>query len=134
MKRAVVLLTILAAVGAASAQAPADTDESAYAPSTLAKILGGAALSQNDEAELAAPGQWYSTTATYTGHKRPPSGRYRPLANAWASSRGDGTATVDMLFSGELPSSNSSRVANVTGCWPACRAASASTCTRPGRS
>ena len=35
-------------------RAPSDTDESAYAPSTLAKILGGTARSQNDEAELAA--------------------------------------------------------------------------------
>jgi hypothetical protein len=86
-----------------AAQAPSDTDESAYAPATLAKILGGAARSQNDEAELAAPGQWFFTTATYTGHKRVPSGRYRPLASAWASSRGDGATTVDMLFGGELP-------------------------------
>jgi hypothetical protein len=85
------------------AQSPADTDESAYAPSTLAKILGGAARSQNDEAELAAPGQWFHTTATFTGRKRAPSGRFRPLASAWASSRGEGAATVDMLFGGELP-------------------------------
>ena len=89
--------------GATLAQAPADTDESAYAPSTLAKILGGAARSQNDEAEVAAPGQWFYTTATYTGRKRPPSGRFRPLASAWASSRGEGAATVEMLFGGELP-------------------------------
>jgi hypothetical protein len=94
---------LLMVAGAAFAQAPADTDESAYAPSTLAKILGGAARSQNDEAELAAPGQWFSTTATFTGHKRQPSGRYRPLASAWASSRGEGATTVDMLFGGELP-------------------------------
>jgi len=97
------LALALGAVGAARGQAPADTDESAYAPSTLAKILGGAARSQNDEAELAAPGQWFYTTATWTGHKRTPSGRYRPLAGAWASSRGEGAATVDMLFGGELP-------------------------------
>jgi hypothetical protein len=88
---------------AAYAQAPQDTDESAYAPSTLAKIMGGSARSQNDEAELAAPGQWFYTTATYTGHKRAPSGRYRPLASSWASSRGEGSTTVDMLFGGELP-------------------------------
>ena len=98
------LLVVLMAVGAAAlAQEPSDTDESAYAPSTLAKILGGAARSQNDEAELAAPGQWFYTTATYTGRKRAPSGRYRPLASAWASSRGDGATTVDLLFGGELP-------------------------------
>jgi len=97
------LLLAAGLVAAAAAQGPADTDESAYAPSTLAKIFGGAARSQNDEAELAAPGQWFYTTATYTGHKRAPSGRFRPLASAWASSRGEGAATVDMLFGGELP-------------------------------
>jgi hypothetical protein len=103
MKRAARFLAGLVVAGVALAQAPSDTDESAYAPATLAKILGGAARSQNDEAELAAPGQWFYTTATYTGHKRKPSGRFRPLASAWASSRGDGAATVDMLFGGELP-------------------------------
>jgi hypothetical protein len=97
------LLAVLLAAGSAAAQSPADTDESAYAPATLARIFGGAARSQNDEAELAAPGQWFTTTARFTGRKRPPSGRYRPLANAWASSRGEGAATVDMLFGGELP-------------------------------
>jgi hypothetical protein len=96
-------LALLGAGSTAWAQSPSDTDESAYVPSTLAKVLGGSARSQNDEAELAAPGQWFSTTATYTGHKRTPSGRYRPLASAWASSRGDGASTVDMLFGGELP-------------------------------
>lgn len=100
MKRVLILLLLSAG---AWAQSPADTDESAYAPATLAKILGGAARSQNDEAELAAPGEWFTTTATYTGHKRTPSGRYRPIANAWASSRGEGAATVDMMFGGELP-------------------------------
>lgn len=103
MRRAGLIVWCLVAGGVALAQAPSDTDESAYAPSTLAKIFGGTARSQNDEAELAGPGQWFSTTATYTGHKRTPSGRYRPLANAWASSRGDGASTVDMLFGGELP-------------------------------
>jgi len=98
-----VLAAALCVADAAYAQAPQDTDESAYAPSTLAKIMGGNARSQNDEAELAAPGQWFYTTATYTGHKRAPSGRYRPLASSWASSRGEGSAAVDMLFSGELP-------------------------------
>ncbi|HTU68139.1 MAG TPA: hypothetical protein VMF52_19495 [Steroidobacteraceae bacterium] len=101
MKRALVLLLFSSAT--VFAQGAADTDESAYQPSTLAKILGGAARSQNDEAELAAPGQWFTTTATFTGHKRPPSGRYRPLVGAWASSRGEGQTTVDMLFGGELP-------------------------------
>src|SRR5262245_6225374 len=90
--------------GAAAAQgAASDTDESAYAPSTLAKILGGAARSQNDEAELAGPGQWFTTTANFTGHKRTPSGRFRPIIGAWASSRGEDASTVDMYFSGELP-------------------------------
>lgn len=103
MSRAPWLAALLVLTGAAFAQAPADTDESAYVPSTLAKILGGAARSQNDEAELAAPGQWFYTTATLTGHKRTPSGRYRPLASAWASSRGEGATTVEMMFGGELP-------------------------------
>jgi hypothetical protein len=98
-----VFLACLLAHSIAAAQAPADTDESAYTAATLARIMGGAARSQNDEAELAAPGQWFSTTATYTGRKRPPSGRFRPLASAWASSRGEGSTLVDMLFGGELP-------------------------------
>ena len=72
------LVILLLASGAASAQsssAPAsDTDESAYAPATLAKIMGGAPRSQNDEAELAGLTQWYFTTANYTGHKRTLSG------------------------------------------------------------
>jgi len=90
--------------GAALAQSgPSDTDESAYTPSTLAKILGGTARSQNDEAELAAPGQWYTTTATFTGQKRQPSSRFRPLISSWAGSRGLGTDVVDMYFGGELP-------------------------------
>ena len=89
---------------AASAQSGAsDTDESAYAPSTLAKILGGAARSQNEEAELAPPGQWYTTTATYTGQKRPPSSRFRPLISSWVGSRGLQSDLVDMFFSGDLP-------------------------------
>jgi hypothetical protein len=98
-----VMLLLSCLASAALAQSPADTDESAYAPATLAKILGGQPRSQNDEAEVASAGQWFYTTATYTGRKRPPSGRYRPLANAWASSRADGAALVDMLFGGELP-------------------------------
>lgn len=82
---------------------PSDTDESAYTPSTLAKILGGTARSQNDEAELAAPGQWYTTTATFTGQKRQPSSRFRPLISSWAGSRGLGSDVVDMYFGGDLP-------------------------------
>ena len=81
----------------------ADTDESAYAPSTLARIMGGSARSQNDEAELAGPAQWFSTTANYTGHKRTPSGRYRPIIGAWLSGRGEDSSMTDMYFSGELP-------------------------------
>jgi hypothetical protein len=82
---------------------PVDTDESAYTPSTLAKIMGGAARSQNDEAELASPGQWFNTTATYTGQKRPPSSRFRPLISSWMGSRGQPADLVDMFFSGDLP-------------------------------
>ena len=88
--------------GAAWAQTP-DTDESAYAPSTLAKIMGGAARSQNDEAELVGRSQWFFTTANYTGHKRTPSGRFRPIIGAWLSSRGEDSAMTDMYFGGELP-------------------------------
>jgi hypothetical protein len=102
MRCAICLL--LFAAGAALAQAAAsDTQESAYTPSTLAKIMGGAARSQNDEAELAGPSQWFSTTANYTGHKRKPSGRYKPLIRAWLSSRGQDESTADMYFGGDLP-------------------------------
>lgn len=80
-----------------------DTDESAYAPSTLAKILGGTARSQNEEAELAPPGQWYTTTATFTGQKRTPSSRFRPLISSWVGSRGLPADLVDMFFGGDLP-------------------------------
>jgi hypothetical protein len=90
--------------GLAAAQSgPSDTDESAYTPSTLAKIMGGAARSQNDEAELASPGQWFITTATYTGQKRKPSSRFRPLISSWMGSRGQSSDLVDMYFGGELP-------------------------------
>ncbi|HET9473919.1 MAG TPA: hypothetical protein VFO82_08500 [Steroidobacteraceae bacterium] len=85
------------------AAAPGDTDESAYAPSTLARILGGTARSQNDEAELAGMADWYTTTANFTGRKRPPSGRFRPIIGAWVSSRGLDPSTTDLHFSGELP-------------------------------
>jgi hypothetical protein len=96
------LLTLIFLSGTAVAQ-PADTDESAYSPSTLARIMGGAARSQNDEAELAGPSQWFSTTANYTGHKRTPSGRLRPIIGAWLSSRGEDASMTDMYFGGELP-------------------------------
>ena len=80
-----------------------DTNEAAYAPSTLAKIFGGAARSQNDEAELAPPGAWFFTTATFTGAKRPVSGRQRPLISSWVGSRGEPAQVVDLYFSGDLP-------------------------------
>ena len=96
------ILALLLVSGAAGAQT-SDTDESAYAPSTLAKIMGGAARSQNDEAELVGPSQWFFTTANYTGHKRTPSGRLRPIIGAWLSSRGEDSSMSDMYFGGELP-------------------------------
>lgn len=96
-------LACLASMAAGAQPAPADTDESAYAASTLASILGGAARSQNDEAELAGPTQWFHTTATFTGRKRPPSGRNRPIINAWMSGRGQDASMTDMYFSGDLP-------------------------------
>jgi hypothetical protein len=101
--RACVVAALLACGPAAAQSGPADTDEAAYAPSTLAKILGGVARSQNDEAELAPPGQWYSTTATFTGQKRQPSSRFRPLISSWMGSRGQSPELVDMFFGGELP-------------------------------
>jgi hypothetical protein len=106
LKSAWFLAVLLAAGFGAPADAqvsPADTEEASYAPSTLAKILGGQARSQNDEAELAPPGAWYSTTATYTGNKRQPSGRLRPLISSWVSSRGETQDVVELYFSGELP-------------------------------
>jgi hypothetical protein len=91
-------------LGMAMAQTlPGDTDESAYAPSTLAKILGGTARSQNDEAELAGLDDWYMTTANFTGRKRPLSGRFRPIVGAWMSARGLDSSYVETYFSGELP-------------------------------
>jgi hypothetical protein len=66
--------SVLLAVAALAQSTAEDTNEAAYAPSTLAKILGGAARSQNDEAELDPGGAWFSTTATFTGAKRQPSG------------------------------------------------------------
>ena len=86
-----------------AAAAPSDTDESAYAPATLAKVLGGTARSQNDEAELAGLSDWFTTTANFTGRKRPPSGRFRPIIDAWVSSRGLDPSTTDLYFSGDLP-------------------------------
>jgi hypothetical protein len=82
---------------------PGDTEEGAYAASTLAKIMGGSARSQNDEAELARLDDWFTTTATFTGRKRPLSGRFRPIVGAWVSGRGLDPAYVDTYFSGELP-------------------------------
>ena len=96
-------MLLLAAVAVMAQSGAADTDESAYTPSTLAKILGGVARSQNDEAELAGVHEWYTTTATYTGHKRTPSGRYRPIISAWVGSRGEDPSSVEMYFGGELP-------------------------------
>jgi hypothetical protein len=98
------LLLGLLLLGVAQAQSDADdADVAAYTPSTLAKVLGGAARSQNEEAELAGPHEWYSTSANFTGHKRPPSGRYKPLIRAWISSRGQDESGADLYFSGELP-------------------------------
>jgi hypothetical protein len=95
--------TAMLTVGIAVAQpATSDTDESAYVPATLAKIMGGVARAQNDEAELGAAGQWYTTTATFTGRKRPISGRFRPIVGAWLSTRGEGQDVVEMYFAGEL--------------------------------
>ena len=98
----IVSITLLATTLALAQTGAEDTDASAYVASTLAKILGGTAHSQNDEAEVAGPAEWYSTTARFTGRKRPPSGRYRPLIGAWVSSRGQDPSTTDLYFSGEL--------------------------------
>jgi hypothetical protein len=96
-------MLLLAAATVMAQSGATDTDESAYAPATLAKIFGGAARSQNDEAELAGAREWYTTTATFTGHKRKPSGRFRPIISAWAGSRGEDQSTTEMYFGGELP-------------------------------
>ena len=102
MRRLFLPVMFLAATALAQGGA-SDTDESAYAPSMLAKILGGTARSQNDEAELAGAHEWYTTSASFTGHKRTPSGRYRPIISAWIGSRGEDPATTEMYFGGELP-------------------------------
>ena len=103
MRRLLFLAGLLALSGIAAAQSGAsDTDESAYSPATLAKIMGGAPRARNDEAELAAAGQWFTTTATFTGRKRPISGRFRPIIGSWVSSRGESPETVEMYFAGEL--------------------------------
>jgi hypothetical protein len=95
---------VLLLAGLAAAQSlPEDLNESAYTPSTLAKILGGTARSQNDEAELAGMTEWFTTTANFTGRKRPLSGRFRPIVNAWVSGRGLDSSHVDTYFSSELP-------------------------------
>jgi hypothetical protein len=102
--RALLLVVGLCAAASCRAQStPDDANESAYVPSTLAKIMGGAARSQNDEAELGPQGAWFSTTATFTGAKRQPSGRFRPLISSFVSSRGETGDITDMYFSGELP-------------------------------
>ena len=88
-RRACIAAMLISSCIATVQAAPSDTDESAYAAATLAKVFGGAARSLNDEAELAAPGDWYTTTANFTGRKRPPSGRNRPIVGAWLSSRGE---------------------------------------------
>jgi hypothetical protein len=100
---AYLVLALVLALPAAAQSSIDDADESAYAPSTLAKILGGAARSQNDEAELGPVGAWFSTTATFTGQKRQPSGRFRPLISSWVGSRGETGDITDMYFSGDLP-------------------------------
>ena len=86
------------------AAAPSDTDEAAYAPSTLAKILGGTARSQNDEAELAAParlvhdhGEFHRPQASTVGPLIGPSSAPGSAAAAWIP------PTTEMYFSGELP-------------------------------
>jgi len=102
-RRAWFIAVLAASCFALARAAPSDTDESAYAPATLAKVFGGAARSLNDEAELAGPGEWYTTTANFTGRKRPPSGRNRPIVGAWLSSRGEDASMLEMYFSGDLP-------------------------------
>jgi hypothetical protein len=91
------------ACAVAAQSGASDTDETAYAPATLSKILGGTARSQNDEAELAPPGQWFTTTATFTGQKRQPSSRFRPLISSWIGSRGLPGDLTDLFFGGDLP-------------------------------
>jgi hypothetical protein len=97
------VLCALLVTNAWAQSGPDDGNEAAYTPSTLAKIMGGTARSQNDEAELSPAGSWFTTTATFTGAKRQPSGRFRPLLGSWVSSRGETTDITDMYFSGELP-------------------------------
>jgi hypothetical protein len=100
---AVCWLTLACALPVLAQSTPDDTNESAYTPATLAKIMGGAARSQNDEAELQPAGGWHVTTATFTGQKRQPSGRFRPLISSWVSSRGETGDITDLYFGGDLP-------------------------------
>lgn len=100
---AMFLLAAAVVLAQGGSRGTSDTDESAYAPSSLSKILGGTARSQNDEAELAGAHEWYTTTANFTGRKRTPSGRFRPLISAWVGSRAEDPSTTDMYFGGELP-------------------------------
>jgi len=102
-RRTCLAAMLIASCLAMAQAASSDTDESAYVTATLAKIFGGAARSINDEAELAAPGEWYTTTAIFTGRKRPPSGRHRPIVSAWLSSRGEDASMLEPYFSGDLP-------------------------------
>lgn len=96
-------VVVMLFMGVTTAQNLNDADESAYQPANFAKIMGGAARSQNDEAELGPPDLWFTTNANYTGRKRAPSGRYRPIVGAWVSSRGLDPSLTDMMFGGELP-------------------------------
>ena len=100
---ALALLAVVFSLPAAAQSSANDADETVYVPSTLAKIMGGAARSQNDEAELGPAGAWFHTTATFTGQKRQPSGRFRPLISSWVSSRGETGDVTDMYFGGDLP-------------------------------
>ena len=79
-------------------------DESAYAPSTLAKILGGAARSQNDEAELALAGPVVQHHGHVHGPQAPAVGPVRPLVERVGQQPRRGSPTSwTCYFSGELP-------------------------------
>jgi hypothetical protein len=104
VSQAVAALCLVMFSGALLGQSlPTDVEESSYTSATLAKIFGGSARSQNDESELAPNGDWFTTTATYTGQKRTPSSRFRPLISSWVSSRGESADAVEMYFGGDLP-------------------------------
>jgi hypothetical protein len=103
MRVSVWLFALLMAAPVLAQTTADDTNEAAYAPATLAKVFGGSARSQNDEAELAPPGSWFVTTARFTGQKRLASGRQRPLISSWLGSRGESSGLVDLYFSADLP-------------------------------